>query len=236
MKLYIKVVMLLCAVFVAYGAVDYTIQRDVISELRSLEVDLAHRHERVTRALDRELTQLMTFGADWGNWIDTYEYMRLRNPEFIETNLNPSFLESSGIELMAFVDASGRFVWRQGYAAKGHAPIPYAMLDAPGLEPDHPFLASIRDGQRAKGIVMTEHGALLLTLAPILDGNGGGPHRGAVLMGRLLTPKRISQLAEQAQVRLAVRTQPPRRDGRTKTDGPLSTTVVRYAEKNDVFR
>src|SRR5262245_48952886 len=29
-KLYIKVVMLLCAVFVAYGVVDYTIQRDVI--------------------------------------------------------------------------------------------------------------------------------------------------------------------------------------------------------------
>jgi len=237
-KLYIKVVMLLCAVFGAYGVVDYTIQRDVIlPSFESLEVDLARTDmERVTRALDRELTQLMTFSADWGNWNDTYNYIRVQNPQFIETNMNPSFLESSGIELVAFLNADGRFVWRQGYAAQGHAPIPYAMLDAPGLEPGHPFLPSIRDGQRNKGIVLTEHGAMLLTLAPILDGNGGGPHRGAVLMGRLLTPKRIAQLAEQAQVKLAVRMMRRANGEAAKPEGPLSTTVVRYADKNDVFR
>ena len=46
---------------------------------------------------------------------------------------------------------------------------------------------------------------MLFTLAPILNGNGQGPQRGAVLMGRLLSKKRIAQLAEQAQVNLAVR-------------------------------
>ena len=80
-KLYTKVVLVLCAVFFAYGLIDYTIQKRVIlPSFESLEADSARTDmERVTRALDRELTQLMTFSADWGNWIDTYEYVRRRN-------------------------------------------------------------------------------------------------------------------------------------------------------------
>ena len=62
-KLYTKVVLVLCAVFFAYGLIDYTIQKRVIlPSFESLEADSARTDmERVTRALDRELTQLMTF-------------------------------------------------------------------------------------------------------------------------------------------------------------------------------
>ena len=69
---------------------------------------------------------------------------------------------------------------------------------------------------------------MLLTLAPILDGNGQGPHRGAVLMGRLLTTKRIAQLAEQAQVKLAVRLlHCPFTRADAAPDASVTTRVVR---------
>ena len=74
--------------------------------------------ERVTRALDRELTQLMTFSADWGNWIDTYEFMCDAATRTSYDQHESSFLNSSGIELVAFLDRQGRYVWRQGYDAK----------------------------------------------------------------------------------------------------------------------
>jgi sensor domain CHASE-containing protein len=161
-KLYTKVVLVLCAVFVAYGLIDYTIQKRVIlPSFASLEADSARTDmERATRALDRELTQLMTFSADWGNWIDTYEYVRRRNEDFISVNMNPSFLNSSGIELVAFLDREGRYVWRQGYDTRGHAPLHYALLDPAGLEAAHPFRAAIANGQRNQGIVLTELGAM----------------------------------------------------------------------------
>jgi sensor domain CHASE-containing protein len=237
-KLYSKVVIVLCAVFAAYGFIDYTIQRRVIlPSFESLEAESAATDmERVTRALDHELTQLMTFNADWGNWIDTYEFMADRNEAFIDTNMNPSFLNSAGIELVAFLDREGRYAWRQGYDAATHAPLRYAFLDADGLERGHPFLPAIARGERNQGIVLTEHGPMLLTLSPILDGNGKGPQRGAVLMGRLLVGKRVAQLSEQAQVLLTLRVL--RREG---SDGVppaafVETRIVRTAVMNEVNR
>jgi sensor domain CHASE-containing protein len=238
-KLYSKVVIVLCAVFAAYGFVDYTIQRRVIlPSFESLEAESAVTDmERVTRALDRELTQLMTFSADWGNWIDTFEFMADRNQAFIDTNMNPSFLNSAGIELVAFLDREGRYAWRQGYDAGSHAPLRYAFLEAEGLEPSHPFLTSIAQGARNQGVVRTEHGPMLLTLAPILDGNGNGPQRGAVLMGRLLVGKRVAQLAEQAQVMLTMRVlRSASHDQATSPPASNATRVVRRAVMNEVYR
>jgi sensor domain CHASE-containing protein len=239
LKLNSKVVLVLCAVFVTYGLIDFTVQKQVIlPSFESLEADAAVTDmERVTRALDRELTQLMTFSADWGNWIDTYEYVRRRNADFIVANMTPSFLNSSGIELVAFLDADGGYVWRQGYHAVDHAPLDYALLRSAGLEPGHPFLPAIAGGTRNMGIALTEHGPMLLALAPILDGNGRGPHRGAVLMGRLLSAKRIAQLAEQAQVDLAVRVIGSPFDRRaTRPSSRPKTRIVRTPEVNEVFR
>src|SRR4029453_6182128 len=132
--------------------------------------------------------------------------MEDRNQDFIKVNMNPSFLNSSGIELVAFLDREGRYVWRQGYDTGIHEPLNFAFLGDPALAAGHPFLPSIAQGTRNQGIMLTEHGPMLLTLSPILDGNGNGPHRGAVLMGRLLTRKRLTQLADQgpAQPRVSV--------------------------------
>jgi sensor domain CHASE-containing protein len=238
-KLYTKVVLVLCAVFVAYGLIDFTVQKRVIMpSFEALEADAARTDmERVTRALDREVTQLMTFSADWGNWRDTYDYVRRRNEDFITTNMTPSFLVSSGMELVAFLDPQGRFVWRQGYDAGTHEPLHYSMLDPDGLDAAHPFLNAIAEGRRDQGIVLTEHGPMLLTLAPILDGNGQGPHRGAVLMGRLLSAKRIAQLADQAQVELTIRVlHSPYETRSSRPDGPVSTRVVRRDTINEVYR
>ena len=230
LKLSTKVVIALYAVFAVFGVIDYAIQHHVIlPSFQSLEEESARTDmERVTRALDRELTQLMTFSADWGNWIDTYKFMEDHNQDFIEINMNPSFLNSSGIELVAFLDREGRYAWRQGYDARIHEPLRYAFLDEDTLGTGHPFLASIAQGARNQGIVLTEHGPMLLTLAPILDGNGNGPHRGAVLMGRLLAGKRIAQLAEQAQVQLTLKVLgKPSPQQTTTPDGPVTTRIVR---------
>ena len=77
MSLYAKVVVLLCALFATYGAVDYVVQREVIlPSFETLEADLARTDmERARRAIERELDQLQTFSADWGNWLETYRYM-----------------------------------------------------------------------------------------------------------------------------------------------------------------
>ena len=238
MSLYAKVVLLLCALFTTYGAVDYAVQREVIlPSFERLEADLARTNmERVRRAIDRELDQLQTFCADWGNWLETYQYMAGENPAFIENNMTPATFEAAGLDLVAFVARDGHFVWHKGLEpATGHD-LAYEMLAADGLGPAHPFLQAIKAGLPAKGIVVTEHGPAMIVAAPILDGAGNGPQHGSVLLTRIITPAVAARLAEQAQVQLQVLT-PPLPDMPGASQGTsLEPRIVQLERTNQVYR
>ncbi|MFO1394302.1 MAG: CHASE4 domain-containing protein [Steroidobacteraceae bacterium] len=238
MRLNTKVVLLLCTLFLAFGAVDYAVQRQVIlPSFESLEADLARTDmERVTRAMDGELDQLLTFCADWGNWLETYRYMGGENPAFIDDNMTDSTIVAAGLDLVAYVADDGHYVWRKGLVPGTESELAYKMLEAPGLPADHPFMDAVRGGGTAKGIVMTEHGPMMLVAAPVLDGAGNGPARGSVVLGRVITPKVAERLAEQAQVRLDVLT-PSSEDPPPKAAGDLTVPrIVAGPTTNAVFR
>jgi sensor domain CHASE-containing protein len=244
MRLYAKVILLLCAVFAVYAAIDLAVQRKVIlPSFESLEEDLARTDmERVNRALDDELAQLLLFGADWGNWLETYRYMAGENPAFIDDNMTPSTVEAARLDAVAFLDPQANFVWRQGYDPATHAVRRWAVLDGAALDPGHPFRRAIAAGEQASGLVLTEYGPAMAMVAPVLDGAGNGPHRGAVMLMRVITDEVTARLAEQAQVRLTVtplpRHVPPGAEpaAASAATPAAGTRLVRHDAVNEVFR
>jgi sensor domain CHASE-containing protein len=238
MNLYAKVILLLCGLFATYGAIDYTVQRAVIlPSFEALEEDLARTDmERVNRSLDDETSQLLLFCADWGNWLETYRFMAGENPDFIGDNMTRSTLEAARLDAVAYVDADSRFVWRQGFDPRTRDALSYAMLAGDALEAGHPFRAAIAAGAQASGLVVTEHGAVILVAAPVLDGAGNGPHRGAVLLGRVITSEVAGRLAEQAQVQLEVSTLPVQDAGTAPSPATHVTEIVRHPTTNEVTR
>jgi two-component system, NtrC family, sensor kinase len=204
MRLHAKIIVLLIALFAVYGVIDYTVQQRVIlPSFEALETDLARTDmERVSHALDRELSQLLVFCADWGNWFDTYQYIQNHNSSFIEENMTQATIEAADLNIVAFLNNDSQFIWTVGYDPKDFSSTQFAMLQQKALPPDSAFRQIIAAGKQARGIVNTEHGPALIAIAPILDGAGKGPHRGAVLLGRILTHDGIAKLAEQAQVNL----------------------------------
>ena len=227
---------MLCTLFLAFGAVDYAVQRKVIlPSFEALEADLARTDmERVTRAMDGEMDQLLTFCADWGNWLETYRYMGGENPSFIADNMTESTIVAAGLDLVAYVADDGRFVWTKGLVPGTETALDYRMLDGPGLPADHPFMDAVRTGGTARGIVVTEHGPMMLVAAPVLDGAGNGPHRGSVLLGRVITPQVAGRLAAQAQVQLEVST-PPAAAAAAGPD-PVAPRIVQGTTHNAVYR
>ena len=227
---------MLCTLFLAFGAVDYAVQRKVIlPSFEALEADLARTDmERVTRAMDGEMDQLLTFCADWGNWLETYRYMGGENPSFIADNMTESTIVAAGLDLVAYVADDGRFVWTKGLVPGTETALDYRMLDGPGLPADHPFMDAVRTGGTARGIVVTEHGPMMLVAAPVLDGAGNGPHRGSVLLGRVITPQVAGRLATQAQVQLEVST-PPAAAAAAGPD-PVAPRIVQGTTHNAVYR
>ncbi|HVN41541.1 MAG TPA: CHASE4 domain-containing protein, partial [Steroidobacteraceae bacterium] len=233
-----KVVLLVCGLFATYGAIDYLVQREVIlPSFERLEADLARTDmERVSRALDSELSQLLTFCGDWGNWLETYRYMAGENPSFIETNMNPATIDAAGLDAVAFLDPAGRIVWSRAVDPVSRQSRSLRLVSGSTLTANHRVHAAIAAGRTAKGIISTEFGPAMLVAAPILDGNGTGPARGTVLLVRVITPRVAARLGSQAQVHLAVLTDPHDLRLAPARSGPEQTVLLTGGEETFVYR
>jgi len=157
-------------------------------------------------------------------------------PDFIVNNMNKATIAGAGLELVAYLDADARFVWRKGFDPATHDDLEFRMLAADSLAPGHPFRDAVRNGTPAKGIIATEHGPAMIVVAPILDGAGNGPHRGAVLLARLITPDVAARLAEQAQVRLQIGALGASIPPAAASEALRSPRIVRRDTTNDVYR
>jgi signal transduction histidine kinase len=159
--------------------------------------------DRVAYTLGRELDLLGITARDWSNWADTYAFMQDHNLSYVTANLTNDALSSLRVNVLAFVDLDGRYVWSVGWDPRSHALLKIDILAGGGLPPDHPWRSALQDGRKVSGLLRTNRGPLMAVFAPILNGFGQGPHRGMILLGRLVTDDEITRIGEQARVTLA---------------------------------
>jgi two-component system NtrC family sensor kinase len=206
MNIRTRVILLIGGLFAALGAAQLLVQHYII--LPSF-IDLEHEEartdmDRVDHALERELALLESMTVDWGNWDATYKYMRDRDPLYITANMTLSGMRDLRASAVALVDLSGKFVWSTAVVSGTTDPIELDFIKRGALPADRFWQNMLRSGEPVKGLLATNRGPMLIACTPILDGFGKGPHRGMILVGRLLTEAEIRRLDEQAQVRLAL--------------------------------
>lgn len=207
MSLQYKISALFLAVFVLFGALIYTVQQLVIlPSFLALERDDAREDmERVAQAIRREVTALAQQAGDWSSWDDTYRYLEDGNSEFREANLNKlGVFELLRVDLLYFIDVSGRVVWRVVYDRQSGEEITLTELSDTFVPADHPLIAQTDKKNKHKGLMSTSRGPMLVVAKPSLDSNGNGPSHGTLLFGRFLNESTVTRIARQARVKLAV--------------------------------
>ena len=230
-----KVIALIGAIFLILGLAQVLVEKLLImpsfAELEHADARTAMR--RIDYTLERTLGELATSATDWGNWADTYRFVQDHNPEFVKANVNDLALRQLNINALAIVDEDGEFVRAIDLDLETDRPSGLNLTASPALPPDFPWRANLRRGVKARGLLSTNRGILLVAAAPILDGNGGGPVRGMVLFGRLLTPAVVEGIGSQAQASLSMLTPRPAAapEGLIETD--TSTRV--YQSYNDLY-
>ena len=205
MKIRYKVITLLAALFAVLGVTQFLVQQQILlPSFAELERDAARKDmDRVAYTLGRELDLLGITARDWSNWADTYAFMHDHNLSYVTANLTNDALSSLRVNVLAFVDLDGRYVWSVGWDPKSNALLKIDILAGGGLPPDHPWRSALQDGRKVSGLLRTNRGPLMAVFAPILNGFGQGPHRGMILLGRLVTDDEVTRIGEQARVTLA---------------------------------
>ena len=167
-------------------------------ERQSAKTDIA----RVDHAVQRELDLMGVSALNWGNWEEPYRFMQDHHQEFVKQNLYPAAIRSMKIDALMMIGADGNYVWSGAYDPASGNPMDIDLVTRGALPDNHPWRPALSAGTSIQGLIGTNRGTMLAALSPVLDGQGRGPHRGAVLIGRLLTGTEIARIGEQAQTKL----------------------------------
>lgn len=189
---------LMVAVYITSAAI-------LLSSFAKLEKqDTSLNVERVRRALSNALATLNIKAADWAVWDDTYHFIEDANDAYVKSNLVPSAFTELRLNLMLFINSSGRIVFGSGFDLKNKkaTPIPERLQEH--LSASSPLLQHPDTKSALTGIILLPEGPLLIVSRPILTSEGKGPIRGSVIFGRYLDDAEIKRLAQLTQLSFTV--------------------------------
>jgi len=237
---------LLAAILVVYVVSQTVFMRGFANvETRQMQDQV----KRAQAAIAQNLAELDADVFSYSSWDDTVAFMETSDQAYVDSNLPDSFYTGFKANVAVFVKTDGTVVYGQGYDLQKGQPTSLPAGLSNYLTPDSPLVRLSSVGSKVDGILMLPEGPMLVSSQPILAGNGTGPVRGAVLIGRWLDASRIAELSAQtllslhfvpvdaaglpADVRQAtVATSPP---GNAIVARPDAHTVAGYAVLNDVF-
>ena len=206
MNIRAKVAALTAAIFLVLGIAEILVEKQVVmpsfAELERANARVAMR--RINFALDLVIDRIAVSATDWGNWVDTYRFVQDRNPDFIKTDITNVALRQLNINVILILDPDGNVVASKSLELKSDRPLELDLAAHQALPIDFPWRANLRAGRPARGLLATNRGILMLATAPVLDGNGGGPVRGMIAMGRLLSASDVRSIGAQAQADLTL--------------------------------
>ncbi len=142
--------------------------------------------------------------SDWSAWDDSYEFITNRNPEFIKSNLVPETLANLRVNLVLFIDTSGKIVFGTGFDRENKklTPIPEELKSH--LTLNSPLLKHSTPESTLSGIVRLSTGPMFISSRPLLTSQSRGPTRGTVIFGRTLNQEGIERLSKITRLPLII--------------------------------
>jgi serine phosphatase RsbU (regulator of sigma subunit)/sensor domain CHASE-containing protein len=177
---------------------------------------------------------------DWSAWDDTYNFINNLSPSYIQSNLVPNTLANLKVNLMLFIDNSGKIVYGTGFdiGSKKYQPIPGEISTR--LTPDNLLLKHSDLTSNYTGIINLASGAMLITSQPIITSNNSGPIRGTIIVGRYLDNIAINQLSKSARLPLSLyqindnKLTPKVKNNYEKLLERKTTTLVEAIDENSI--
>ena len=160
--------------------------------------------ERVLNALSDTLSDLDAFNNDWAAWDDTYEFIEDGNDEYIKSNLVDETFTGANLNLMLFLNSSGRIVFGKFFDLddEKEMPIPQSVIEH--LNANNFLLTHDDIESGITGIILFPENPMLISSRPLLTSENEGPVRGTLIMGRYLDSAEVEHLSALTRLSLVV--------------------------------
>ena len=196
---YVSIVMIaLCFVLLAVGAFSILSSAERTDRVRAVSDS-----ERLDHALASREADYARQAKDWSMWDATYNYLQTRDPAYIAENLPDSTMANLKLNVFALFDARGQPVYVKCFDLDSGKPTTIASIGR--LLADTPSL-NLAAASISKGGIVTVAGgrSMILGAATVLPSSAKGKGLGTLVMGRLLDPALVSEIARETQLSVEI--------------------------------
>jgi len=189
------VALIALTVFVAafYVLTSVTIDRTYARlDSENVERQVLRAHSYMDYVLD-------AFGstcADWAYWDDTYEFVLDHNAAYVDSNLSPTSLATIDVDVMVFLDTSGKVVSAKFQTLANQTPGDSLAGLVKQLGPGTALWAQTMVHPGLTGYMQVGKRVAMVAVRPILTSARTGPARGVLVFVRYLDDAFFAGMAE----------------------------------------
>lgn len=193
-----KMTLIFAGSIIALALIIYVLAQTVLlGGFRDLEkMKAIDDVDRAVSVIKRDTTKLVDFSEDWGSWDDTYRFVVDKNQNYIDRNLTAYTFVSQQINILIFIDNTGKVVYGKAYDFDADCEIPWPRQLENYASTGSPLLAFDTLAKNNSGIISLPEGPMLIAAQPITPSGRQGPIRGTLVVGRFLSKERIRELAD----------------------------------------
>ncbi len=153
-------------------------------------------------SLDRRGDELAQSFVDWANWEELCRFMDTRNASFIKSNLNALTIDPLDVDYVGLFDSKTRPIYSRSWNRELHKFEPVWPELESHFVPDDVLFALPTIKSTNIGIVSLSRGPLQIVSFPIYDPNRSNARKGTMIVGRFLTPQRLSYYKKNSRTQI----------------------------------
>lgn len=158
--------------------------------------------ENAIDILKYDLDSVNSACGDWASWNETYNFIKDRNSDYINSYLDATSLSTLRVHTIAFVDLNGRIVFDRTFDASYEDEIDMPKELKESIVLDNHILKQKSNKEIISGIMMVDHKPMLISSIPVT--NTEGERDGTLIMGRFLEDSHVAWINDVIDARLSL--------------------------------
>ena len=208
MKLRTKTIITIVAIsLLIFGMLQIVTTLVIDPSFNNLEIQESKKGiSQAISSLNYRLSDLQGRTQDYATWDDTYNYVQNRNSAYIETNFVEDTFVNLNLNLVVIINTDRKIIYCQSFDLNSSTKIQTSEQTINAIASDTTIWSHAFNKTSYSGIMLLDNHPVFVNVSPILTSLGDGPVMGGMLFGRYIDQREITQLANQMNLILSIKT------------------------------